>query len=82
MIVTDPGARLLRPERQFVPYHGLRRQYLSNFFVGDPEWIGSLERPEFAHSADNKFVNRYAYIAVPAGNTLDINYIHNQAETS
>ncbi len=52
---------------------------LSNFFVGDPEWIGSLERPEFTHSADNKFVNRYAFIAIPAGNTLDINFIHNQA---
>jgi hypothetical protein len=52
---------------------------ISNFFVGDPEWIGSLERPEFQHSADNKFVNRYAYIAIPVGNTLDLNYIHNQA---
>jgi hypothetical protein len=52
---------------------------LSNFFVGDPEWIGSLERPEFQHSADNRFVNRYAYIAIPAGNTLDLNFIHNQA---
>jgi hypothetical protein len=54
---------------------------LSNLFVGDPEWIGSLERPEFQHSADNKFVNRYAYIAVPVGNTLDINCIHNYASS-
>ncbi len=53
---------------------------LLNFFVGDPEWIGGLERPEFAHSADNRFINRYAYIAVPAGNTLDINAIHNYAK--
>ncbi len=53
---------------------------LSNYFVGDPEWIGILERPEFAHSADNKFVNRYAYIAVPVGQTLDLNTIHNDAK--
>ncbi|MCX6916715.1 MAG: hypothetical protein NT167_27335 [Verrucomicrobia bacterium] len=52
---------------------------LSNLFVGDPDWVGSLERPEITHSADNKFVNRYAFIAIPAGNTLDINFIHNQA---
>ena len=57
------------------------RLIVSNFFVGDPEWIGSLERPEFAHSADNKFVNRYAYIAVPVGQTLDVNTIHNYAKT-
>ena len=52
---------------------------VSNLFVGDPEWIGSLERPEFLHAADNRFVNRYTYFVVPAGNTLDINTIHNQA---
>jgi hypothetical protein len=55
---------------------------VSDFFVGDPEWIGGLERPEFQHSADNKFVNRYAYIAIPAGNTLDVNAIHNYAKWS
>jgi len=52
---------------------------LSNYFVGDPEWIGGLRYPEFAHSADNRFVYRYAYLALPAGQALDINSIHNQA---
>ena len=52
---------------------------ISNFFVGDPEWIGVLEHPDRPHSADNKFVARYAYIVLPAGKTLDINTIHNQA---
>ncbi len=52
---------------------------LSNFFVGDPEWIGQLERPGFPHSPSNRFVARYAYLAVPAGKTLDINAIHNNA---
>jgi hypothetical protein len=51
----------------------------SNFFMGDPEWIGVLRRPEFAHSADNPFVYRYAYFVVPASQTLDLNSIHNQA---
>jgi hypothetical protein len=50
---------------------------LSNFFVGDPEWIGGLQRPEFAHSATNLFTHRYAYLVVPAGQTLDLNTIHN-----
>jgi hypothetical protein len=53
---------------------------LSNFFVGDPEWIGGLQRPEFAHSATNLFTHRYAYLVVPAGQTLDINVIHNDGK--
>ncbi len=52
---------------------------LSNHFVGDPEWIGQLERPGFPHSPSNRFVARYAYIAVPVGKTLDINAVHNYA---
>ena len=51
---------------------------ITNFYVGDPEWIGVLERPELPHSSSNRFVARYAYLVVPAGKTLDVNYIHNQ----
>ncbi len=51
---------------------------ITNFFIGDPEWVGVLERPEFPHSATNKFVARWAYIVLPAGAALDLNYIHNQ----
>ena len=51
----------------------------SNFMTGDPEWIGVLERPETSHGPNNKFIARYAYFAIPAGNTLDVNFIHNQA---
>ena len=54
---------------------------LTNIFVGDPEWIGVLERPEELHSADNRFIARYAYLVVPIGKTLDINTMHNQAVT-
>jgi hypothetical protein len=46
-------------------------------FTGDPEWIGVLEHPEWPHSATNRFVYRYAFVAVPVGKTLDVNYIHN-----
>ncbi len=49
-------------------------------YVGDPEWIGILNHPELSHSASNLFIARYAYIAIPIGNTLDLNYIHNQAK--
>ncbi len=54
-------------------------QWVSNYMVGDPEWIGVLERPGFPHSSTNRFLSRYAFIVVPAGKTLDVNYIHNEA---
>ena len=48
-------------------------------FTGDPEWIGVLRFPDRPHSADNPFVSRWTYIVLPAGKTLDVNYLHNQA---
>jgi hypothetical protein len=53
---------------------------LTTSVVGDPEWIGILDHPEQRHSASNQFIARYAFIALPIGNSLDINYIHNQAK--
>ena len=56
-------------------------QYIPlKFFVGDPEWVGVLEKPEYHHSATNLFVGRYAYIIIPASKTLDLNYAHNYAK--
>ena len=49
------------------------------FQTGDPEWVGVLEHPDAPHGPNNHFLSRYAFFAVPAGNALDINYIHNQA---
>jgi hypothetical protein len=49
----------------------------SNFFVGDPEWIGVLQQPDARHSSSNRFMGRYAFFAVPSGKTLDVNSIHN-----
>ena len=51
------------------------------FEVGDPEWIGVLERPDANPTNNNKFIARYAFFAQPVGNGLDLNYIHNQAVT-
>jgi len=51
----------------------------TSFQMGDPQWIGVLERPDAPHGPNNKFVARYAFIALPADNTLDLNYIHNQS---
>jgi len=53
---------------------------VQNIYVGDPEWIGVLNHPEARHSASNFFVARYCFIALPIGNSLDINYIHNQSK--
>jgi hypothetical protein len=53
---------------------------MSNNFTGDPEWIGVLEHPQEVHSADNRFISRYAYLVVPSSDTLDINSIHNHAK--
>jgi hypothetical protein len=54
---------------------------VTNFQVGDPQWIGVLERPDAPHGPNNKFLARYAFIAVPADN-IDLNYSHNQAQTA
>lgn len=53
---------------------------VSNFFTGEPEWIGVLQNPELPHGPNNRFVGRYLYLALPIGKTLDWNYIHNYAK--
>ncbi len=47
--------------------------------VGDPEWIGALMYPDAPHSATNRFIGRYAYIVLPVGKSLDINFMHNNS---
>jgi hypothetical protein len=51
----------------------------TNLEVGDPEWIGVLDHPDQPHGPNNRFIARYAFIAVPIGNALDLNAIYNQA---
>ncbi|MCZ7639227.1 MAG: hypothetical protein M5U12_26150 [Verrucomicrobia bacterium] len=52
---------------------------LSNFFVGDPEWVGILQDPGLPHSPTNRFIGRMAYLVQPAGKSLDLNFIGNHA---
>jgi hypothetical protein len=47
--------------------------------VGDPEWIGVLQHPDQPYGPNNPFVARYAYIALPIGNALDLNAIYDDA---
>jgi hypothetical protein len=44
---------------------------------GEPEYIGVLKNPLLHHSSVNQFIGRYAYLVLPIGKTLDLNYIHN-----
>ncbi|MFM8359460.1 MAG: hypothetical protein ACKOET_13005, partial [Verrucomicrobiota bacterium] len=63
------------------PVYDQRRRVIgTNDLVGDPEWIGQLENPAAPHSGTNRFVGRYAYVVLPAGKTLDLNYVHNDAK--
>lgn len=48
--------------------------------VGDPQWIGVLRNPRRPLSADNPFIARYAFMVLPAGRSLDVNWIHNDAK--
>ncbi len=47
--------------------------------MGDPHWIGVLDRPNLRHNGQNRFIGRYAFLVQPTGRSLDLNYIHNQA---
>ncbi len=51
----------------------------TNFEVGDPDWIGVLQHPDQPYGPNNPFVARYAFVAVPIGNALDLNAIYNDA---
>jgi hypothetical protein len=62
------------------PLRDAKGNLLANYAQGDPQWIGGLEFPDRHHSPENRFLYRYAYLVVPSGQTLDINYIHNYAK--
>jgi hypothetical protein len=59
---------------------GRTNGFSPEWMYGDPEWIGVLEHPDAPHSGTNRFIGRFAYVVVPVGKTLDINYIHNSAK--
>jgi len=47
--------------------------------LGDPIWVGVRDNPLSAGVAQNRFVQRFAYIVLPVGKQLDLNTIHNNA---
>jgi len=54
--------------------------FTNAFIPGDPAWIGMLRDPFVWHGGTNPFIYRYAYLALPEGNMLDINANHNQSK--
>ena len=75
----DPNDNETNYDNNGNPLYDASGNVITNSYVGDPEWIGVLERPDAPHGPDNHFIARYAFIALPIGNTLDLNAIHNQA---
>ena len=64
--------------------------WITNFYQGDPQWIGILERGSyvpsllgatrpagFPHGPNNRFLSRYAFMVIPSSTALDVNSIHN-----
>ena len=76
--VDDPNGWVTSMDNNGNPILDASNNVVTNLVVGDPEWIGVLDHPDVPHGPNNLFVARYAFIAVPVGNTLDINAIHNQ----
>lgn len=52
---------------------------VTNFVRGDPQWIGLPQDPSRPHGPDNRYIGRFAYLVLPAGRSLDVNWMHNQA---
>ena len=76
--MDDPNGCVTNVDNYGIPITDASGNVVTNFQVGDPEWIGVLDHPDAPHGPNNQFVSRYAFIAVPVGNTLDLNAIHNQ----
>jgi len=56
---------------------------ITNSFYGEPEWIGVLRQPDTPHGSNNNVgLGRYAYLVLPIGKTLDLNFIHNYAKAT
>ncbi len=51
---------------------------VTNWRIGDPQWVGLLQNPRQAHGPNNRYIARYAYMVQPAGRSLDVNWIHNE----
>jgi hypothetical protein len=64
-----------------VPWTNTAGAYVGDrYAIGDPEWVGVLGRINEKHSGTNRFGGRYAYLILPIGKTLDIDFIHNEGK--
>ncbi len=96
----EPSGNIVWTNNLGQPISNGTNGFVTNFVMGDPQWIGILERGNYTpglynlragraafpvgmpHSADNQFISRYAYVVIPAGAALDINYMHNYAKVN
>ncbi len=62
--------------------YGKTNGFVPENVVGDPEWEGILQHPDVPHSGTNLFVGRVAYVVVPSGRNLDINFNHNSVKSA
>lgn len=74
---TNGLITLIGPDGQ--PLRDLNNQPIQGFAVGDPEFIGLTQNLGERHSPSNQFLQRFAFIVLPAGKTIDLNTAHNQA---
>ena len=51
---------------------------VTNWRIGDPQWVGLLQNPRQAHGPNNRHIARYAFMVQPVGRSLDVNWIHNE----
>lgn len=52
---------------------------VTNWRVGDPQWVGVLRNPRQSHGPNNPYIARQAFMVLPAGRSLDVNWVHNDA---
>ena len=77
----EPTANEAYQGRYYLDFNRNRMfDYTDRQVAGDPHWIGLLEYPNVPHGPTNRFLSRYTFVAVPAGKTVDLNLIHNQAK--
>jgi hypothetical protein len=94
----EPSGWVIQTNALGLPIPNGTNGFVTNFVMGDPQWVGILERGNYtpglynlklgkptypvgmAHSADNLFISRYAYLVIPTSAALDLNYIHNYAK--
>ncbi|MDD9865825.1 MAG: hypothetical protein OXS32_05730 [Verrucomicrobiales bacterium] len=63
----EPTGRQVVTNFQGRPVVGPDGLFKTDYFVGDPEWIGQLDNPAATHSPTNRFIGRYAYMVLPTG---------------